>query len=163
MINKVDIAKACFVFVRDEIKHTSDYKLNRITCKASEVLEHGTGFCFAKSHLLAALLRANSIPAGLCYQRLVYADDAPLVFCLHGLNSVFLEDHGWYRMDARGNKDGVNAQFSPPLEQLAFPIVNEGEADLPEMYSEPLAAVIDVLSSGEGYRDVVENLPDILP
>jgi len=39
-----------------------------VTCSASEVLREGTGICFAKSHLLAALLRAVGIPAGLCYQ-----------------------------------------------------------------------------------------------
>jgi transglutaminase-like putative cysteine protease len=35
-------------------------------------------------------------------------------FCLHGLNAVYLEDFGWYRIDARGNKTGVAAQFTPP-------------------------------------------------
>jgi transglutaminase-like putative cysteine protease len=62
-----DIAKNCFEFVRDEIKHSWDYKINPVTCKASSVLKHGTGYCYAKSHLLAALLRANGIPTGLCY------------------------------------------------------------------------------------------------
>ncbi|PCI13545.1 MAG: Cro/Cl family transcriptional regulator, partial [Thiotrichales bacterium] len=64
------IAKRCFEWVRDNIKHSSDYKMNPVTCKASDVLQHKTGYCYAKSHLLAALLRANGIPAGLCYQRL---------------------------------------------------------------------------------------------
>ena len=70
-----DIAKKCFEFIRDEIKHSGDFDLNPVTCKASDVLRHGTGFCYAKSHLLAALLRANQIPAGLCYQRLTIHDD----------------------------------------------------------------------------------------
>lgn len=98
--NKDLIAKSCFYFVRDEIKHSWDYELNPVTCKASEVLEHGTGYCYAKSHLLAALLRANDIPAGLCYQRLIVNKDKP-PYCLHGLNALFLEAHGWYRVDAR--------------------------------------------------------------
>jgi len=38
--------------------------MNPVTCKASDVLIYGTGYCYAKSHLLAALLRANAIPAG---------------------------------------------------------------------------------------------------
>ena len=62
-----EIAKRCFGFVRDEIHHTNDHKDDITTCKASEVLAHGTGWCYAKSHLLAALLRANNIPAALCY------------------------------------------------------------------------------------------------
>jgi transglutaminase-like putative cysteine protease len=44
------IAKRCFEWVRDEIKHSGDYKLNPTTCAASEVLRHKTGWCFAKSH-----------------------------------------------------------------------------------------------------------------
>lgn len=44
---------------------------------------------------LAALLRANGVPAGLCYQRLtVAADGSP--YCLHGLNAVYLKQHGLF-------------------------------------------------------------------
>ncbi|MGI9471766.1 MAG: transglutaminase-like domain-containing protein, partial [Rubripirellula sp.] len=82
-------AERCFEFVRDEIAHSSDHQRNPVTCAASETLHHRTGYCYAKSHLLCALLRANQIPAGLCYQRLsVEGSGAP--FCLHGLNAVFL-------------------------------------------------------------------------
>ena len=157
---KEEIAKRCFEFVRDEIKHSFDYKLNPITCKASDVLLQGTGYCYAKSHLLAALLRANDIPAGLCYQRLTFADDQP-PFCLHGLNAVYLEPHGWYRIDARGNKPGVNAAFCPPKEQLAFPIITKGESDLPEIWAEPLPIVTQVLETFTTYDEVADNLPDI--
>lgn len=154
------IAKNCFEWVRDNISHSSDYKLNPVTCKASDVLIHKTGYCYAKSHLLAALLRANAIPAALCYQRLsVNGDGAP--YCLHGLNAVFLKNHGWYRIDARGNKEGVNAQFTPPQEQLAFAVNLKFEADLPEIYSEPLAVVISVLEKYGTYQEVNYNLPDI--
>src|SRR6476646_611710 len=131
------IAKRCFEWVRDEIKHSSDYQLNPVTCTASEVLAAGTGFCYAKSHLLAALLRANAIPAGFCYQRLSI-DGAGPPFCLHGLNAVFLPDFGWYRIDPRGNKPGIDAKFVPPVEQLAFSPVVRGEMDLPGIQAEPL-------------------------
>ena len=60
----VQIAKTCFEFVRDSIKHSLHYKMNPVTCKASDVLKYQTGYCYAKSHLLAALLRANDIPSG---------------------------------------------------------------------------------------------------
>lgn len=158
--NGFDIAKACFEYVRDEIKHSWDYQVDIVTCKASDVLKFKTGFCYAKSHLLAALLRANGIPAGLCYQRLTIANDVP-PFCLHGLNAVLLPDIGWYRLDARGNKPGVSAWFDPPHERLAFPIVTAGEADLPEIWSGPLQCVIDVLENSKSYKDVADNLPDV--
>lgn len=160
VMDKTQIAKACFAFVRDEIKHSRDYEMNPVTCAASDVLKHGTGYCYAKSHLLAALLRANGIPAGLCYQRLTMSDDKP-PFCLHGLNAVWLDDYGWYRIDARGNKPGVNAQFSPPVEKLAFPIITAGEADLPEIYTEPLPEVVETLTMNRSWEAVAENLPDI--
>ena len=156
----VDIAKSCFLYVRDNINHSGDYKDNITTCKASDVLKYKTGWCYAKSHLLAALLRAIQIPAGLCYQRLTISDDKP-PFCLHGLNAVYLEQYGWYRIDARGNKPGVLAVFTPPIEQLAYPIVIKGEADLPEIWAEPLAVVVQALENGRDYLEVSENLPDI--
>lgn len=154
------IAEACFLFVRDEIKHSADFKLNPVTCAASDVLKHGTGYCFAKSHLLAALLRANDIPAGLCYQRLTIKNDAP-PFCLHGLNAIFLQDHGWYRADARGNKKGVMADFCPPVEKLAFPLIAEGEFDISGIFAEPLMPVVNVLNGYDTYREVLNHLPDV--
>jgi transglutaminase-like putative cysteine protease len=99
----VAIAKACFEWVRNEIYHSFDYQMNPVTCHASDVLKSKTGYCYAKSHLLAALLRANRIPAGFCYQRLSM-DDQGAPYCLHGLNAIYLPDIGWYRVDARGNK-----------------------------------------------------------
>ena len=158
--NDEAITKACFTFVRDEIKHSWDFQLNPVTCRASDVLKHGTGYCYAKSHLLAALLRANGVPAGLCYQRLTISNDIP-PFCLHGLNAVYLKSHGWYRIDARGNKPGVEADFCPPLEKLAFPIVSEGESDLPEIWSQPLKMITDTLEIYDDIKDVAKNLPDI--
>lgn len=158
--HSVNIAQNCFEWVRDNIKHSHDFSLNPITCSASEVLQAGTGYCYAKSHLLAALLRANAIPAGLCYQRLS-RDDNGAPFCLHGLNAVFLKEYGWYRIDPRGNNERVNAQFTPPKECLAYPIQSSGEIDLPEIWDEPLPAVLNVLKNHKTYHEVWLNLPDI--
>jgi transglutaminase-like putative cysteine protease len=155
-----EVVQSCFEFVRDKIKHSWDFKLNPVTCRASEALIHGTGYCYAKSHLLAALLRSNGIPAGLCYQRLSVGMEGP-PFCLHGLNAVYLKNHGWYRIDARGNKSGVDARFTPPLERLAFPVLAEQERDLPEIWEEPLPLVVHALSAYSSVRELAENLPDI--
>lgn len=106
LFNRVDIAKTCFLYVRDTLKHSNDYQLNPVTCKASDVLKYMTGSCYAKSHLLAALLRANGFPTGFCYQRLTIENNQP-PFCLHGLNAVYLDGIGWYRIDARGNREGI--------------------------------------------------------
>jgi transglutaminase-like putative cysteine protease len=154
------LTKKCFEFVRDSIKHSWDFKLNPVTCRASDVLRHGTGFCYAKSHLLAALLRANGIPAGLCYQRLAVGSEGP-PFCLHGLNAVHLQQYGWYRIDPRGNKPGVDAAFSPPIERLAFPIVAKGETSLPEIWPEPVPVVVAALNRYTTVEQVGDDLPDI--
>ena len=156
----VEIAKACFEYVRDSIRHTYDFQIDIITCKASDVLNHKTGYCYSQSHLLAALLRANGIPAGLCYQRLsLTGDGAP--YCLHGLNAVYLNDFGWYRIDPRGNKEGVKAKFPPPLEYLAFGTQGRLETDIQGIWPEPLPVIVNTLQKYNTCMAVYENLPDI--
>jgi transglutaminase-like putative cysteine protease len=160
--DSVAIARKCFEWVRDEIQHCMDFGRAELTCNASEVLAHRTGFCYAKSHLLAALLRANKIPAGFCYQRLSIDGIGPPL-SLHGLNAVWLSDFGWYRIDARGNKVGVDAQFSPPVERLAFPIDFPDECDLPGVLSEPLPVVVEALKRYDTAGELAKNLPDFTP
>lgn len=155
------VARRCFQWVRDEIKHSRDYNLSAVTCSASEVLREGSGYCYAKSHLLAALLRANGIPAGLCYQRLS-VDGQGEPYSLHGLCAALLPDVGWYRIDPRGNRSDVNAQFTPPREQLAFAISLPGEADLPEIWPDPLPVVVQALRSHATADALWRNLPDVL-
>lgn len=152
------IAQRCFEFVRDEIKHSWDYRLNPVTVSASQVLEHGTGFCYAKSHLLAALLRANQIPTAICYQR-VRLDDTPS-FCLHALNAVHLPDYGWYRIDARGNTPEIDAQFTPPVEKLAIERYGLGEFFLEGLYEAPLSSVTKLLESCETIEQVAQRLSE---
>lgn len=154
------IAKRCFEYVRDEITHTGDARKGISTIKASEVLAHRTGWCYAKSHLLAALLRADGIPAALCYQRLSCSGYKPGTYCLHGLNAVYLEPYGWYRIDARGNKEGVDAQFTPPAEKLAF-TPGENEYDVEGLFSEPLPEVVEALQTYRTYEDMIDHFPDL--
>jgi|GEM_PF-879763 len=154
------IAKNCFEYVRDEIRHSGDYQDDITTCKASDVLKYKTGWCYAKAILLAALLRANGIPTGFCYQRLSCGEYRDNIYCLHGLNAIYLKKHGWYRVDARGNKEGVNAQFMPPMEKLAFDL-GENEYALEEIYSEPLPEVLHALQSYKSYEEMINNFPDI--
>lgn len=158
--DELAIVRNCFHFVRDQILHSWDHQRNPVTCKASDVLRHGTGFCYAKAHLLAALCRANGIPAGLCYQRLTIAAEQP-PYCLHGLNAIHLQAYGWFRLDARGNKPGVAAECTPPLEQLAFAIRVAGEADLPEIWPEPLPEVVRALQQYDSYDQLAQHLPDV--
>jgi transglutaminase-like putative cysteine protease len=154
------IAKRVYEFVRDEIHHSFDIKGKVVTCKASDVLREGEGICYAKSHLLAALLRSLGIPAGFCYQKLVFSDENPRLV-LHGLNAIYLKEIGrWIRVDARGNKEGVNAQFSLEKEILAFPVRSElGEADIRMVYAEPNANVVSALERSKTLEELEKHLP----
>jgi transglutaminase-like putative cysteine protease len=154
------VAGRLYEWVRDEIRHSRDFRLEPVTCSASEVLRIGSGFCYAKSHLLAALLRARGIPAGLCYQRLS-RDGRSAPFSLHGLNAVHLPGHGWYRVDPRGNRADVDAQYAPPVEHLAFPTALPGEADVPGIFADPLPVVVEALRRHDSADVLWECLPDI--
>jgi transglutaminase-like putative cysteine protease len=154
------IAKACFEWVRDEICHSVDYQMNPLTCRASDVLNYKTGYCFAKSHLLAALLRVNQIPTGFCYQRLS-VNDKGAPYCLHGFNGIYLPEIGWYRVDARGNKAGIDAQFTPPHEQLAYKVQLHEEADFQTILADPLPIVVEALQTQVPWDDFLRCLPDV--
>ncbi|WP_327004827.1 transglutaminase family protein [Dactylosporangium sp. NBC_01737] len=137
-------ARAAYEFVRDEVRHSFDAGDARVTVTATEVLEHRVGLCYAKSHLLAALLRAGGVPAGLCYQRLATTGGG---FVLHGLVAVHLNGD-WHRQDPRGNKPGVDAQFSLDGPRLAFTVdPASGERDYEPVYATPDPGVLAALSA----------------
>jgi transglutaminase-like putative cysteine protease len=154
-----EVAEACFLWVRDRIRHIGDHGLEPLARFASEVLEHESGICWAKSHLLAALLRANRIPAGLVYQRLA-ADDTRCGFVLHGLNAVWLPSLGWYRLDARGARADLRAEFTPPREVLPYSPSLPGERTFPGLWAEPVAPIREALERHRSRSALVPNLPD---
>lgn len=152
----VAYARAAYEWVRDRVTHSLDVADPRVTLTASDVLAARTGLCFAKSHLLAALLRAGGIPAGLCYQRLRDGDGQ----ALHGLVAVHLGG-AWHRIDPRGNKQGIDAQFSLEQERLAYTIdPRHGEMDYPEVYASPSPEVVRALA---GATDAAELCDGGLP
>jgi transglutaminase-like putative cysteine protease len=159
---EIEKARVAFEFVRDEISHSWDIQGKRVTCKASEVLAYKEGICYAKSHLLASLLRSQGIPTGFCYQRLMLFDTPEKGYCIHALNAVYFKSlNKWVRLDARGNKEGINAQFSINEEKLAFPINEEfDEKDYPVIYVNPHPKTIAVL---EEYTDVLKMYKHHLP
>ncbi|WP_375090384.1 transglutaminase family protein [Peribacillus sp. RS7] len=159
---EIEKAKVAFEFVRDEISHSWDIQGNRVTCNASDVLAYKEGICYAKSNLFASLLRLQGIPTGFCYQRLMLFDTPEKGYCIHALNAVFLKSiNKWVRLDARGNKKGIDAQFSIDEEKLAFPTHEElDEKDYPVIYTKPHPKTIAVL---EEHNDAIEMYKHHLP
>ncbi|MFX3619144.1 MAG: transglutaminase family protein [Sporolactobacillus sp.] len=155
--------KTAFEFVRDNIHHSWDVQHTRVTCVASDVLKGQEGICYAKSHLLAALLRSQDMPTGFCYQRLMLFDTPEKGYCIHALNAVFVEQvHKWIRLDARGNKKGINAQFSTEREIMAFSVQrSRGEVDYPLIYCQPHPKTAATLRTYDDALDMyLHHLPD---
>lgn len=153
----IDAARRAFLFVRDEVRHAGDHRLDPTTCRASDVLRERQGWCYAKAHLLAALLRALGLPAALCYQRLSTSDGR---LVLHGLVAVQLPGSGWYRADPRGPVAGRDAGFEPPVERLPFAPSAAGERDLPGLHAAPLDAVVACLTTHRTWDAVASHLQD---
>ena len=159
-----DAQKACiaYEFVRDKIPHSFDVNASVIAAKASDVLKHETGICHAKSNLLAALLRSQGIPVGFCFQRCTLMDDDSAGYCVHCYNAVWL-DGRWIKLDARGNKAGVNAQFSLDKPILAFHSRSGyDEYFWPGIYTSPHKETMRMLEQADSLAYIIKNIPDMI-
>lgn len=151
-----------FEFVRDEIDHSMDIETEAQTCRASEVLEEGTGLCYAKSHLLAGLLRYAGFPTGFCYVKTADAD-RPGKFSLHGFNAVYwAPDSSWIFLDARGDNAECQTEcrFEAPWSLAFWPDAEKGELFLPFIYKRPAKRILDLLERAPSFQAVCQNLPD---
>lgn len=163
--NEIEKVKIAFEYVRDKISHSWDIQSERVTRAASEVLKYKEGICYAKSMLLAALLRFEGIPTGFCYQKLTLGDTPDTGYCIHALNAVFISSlNTWIRIDARGNTNGKNAQFFIDKEQLAFPIRPEyAEIDYPTIFANPIKITTETLENNTNCIEMIKyKLPTAL-
>lgn len=82
-----------------------DAQDRRGTVTASDALGKKTGICWAKTNLLAVLVKACGILAGIGYQRLTPGDTPESGYCIHALNAVYMKElDRWIRLNARGNR-----------------------------------------------------------
>lgn len=153
----IDTMRVAYETVRDRYPHSMDINAPAVSVSASDVLRHGHGICFAKSHLLAAVLRACGVATGLFYQKLAGGGRT----YLHALNVIWLRDQErWIRLDARGNKPGIDAKFSVGIEYLAFPIrFDRGERDFAEIHARPLPSTLAALRSSRTTVELARRLP----
>jgi len=179
-----------FRFVRDAVLHSFDredgapgpgtlvpeaaaafppsFHARGIACRASETLALGHGLCFAKSHLLAALLRSAGVPTGFCYARLA-ADDRPGRFVLHGFNALWFAPAGrWVFADPRGDRGRAgepgaiasDCRFAPPYSLAFAPDAARGEALLPFIYKRPARRIVDWLERVPDEAALRRSLPE---
>lgn len=158
-----DVARAqvAFEYVRDHIQHSFDMDGDVVTIRASDVLGQREGICFAKAHLLGALLRGMGMDTGFCYQRVMRKGTPESGFALHGLNAVYFRNlNRWVRLDPRGDKPGVHSKFSLATERLAYDIHPElGEIDYPYVFTEPLDAVVQSMTRSADCKELFYARP----
>ena len=155
-----DYVKRAYEFVRDDIPHSWDIKAEVVSRKASEVLKNKTGICWTKSCLLSALLRANEIPSGISYQLLTRADeDASEGYIIHALNTVYIKElNKWIRLDARGNKENVHAEFSVDEEKLAFSVrAKLGEIDYKDNNPDLDERLVKILQESKNVLEITTD------
>lgn len=72
-------------------------------------------------------------------------------------------DGRWIKIDARGNKAGVDARFSLDKPILAFPCRSEYDEYLWRgIYAAPHIETMQMLEQAKNLHDVIENIPDMI-
>ena len=110
--------------------------------------------------MLAALLRADGVSSGISYQYLTRVDeDESEGIIIHALNTVFISAlNKWIRLDARGNKENVHADFSLEEERLAFPIRSHmGEIDFRDNNTDLDERLIRILQESRSVLEVTAD------
>lgn len=102
------------------------------------------------------MLRFYGVPTGFCYQKLCSGQEGINRKVLHGLNAVHLKNlNRWIRLDARGNKPGMDAQFCIDEEKIARSVNKElGEEDNPIIFKDPNPTVVEVLKKSKDKKEL---------
>jgi transglutaminase-like putative cysteine protease len=160
---------ACLLFewVRDEIRYdmAPDVEGREDWC-ATGTLERGQGFCQQKAVLLASVLRARGIPAGVVLQDLLDHKIPPAYveligsqrLELHGLTCAFL-DGRWVRLDPTLPRAFVEKKRYRLVE---FDGENDAVLALTDLDGRPHFEVLEELGTWPDLPDeVVEKVLDL--
>lgn len=145
---KSELIENTYHFVQNQIIHSYFTADKKITLTASEALREGSGICFSKANLLAALLRANDIPTGICYQRFNFLDGGEQKYSIHALNAVYLGGIiKWIRLDTRSTQLTVNNEVA--LDKMMFNLSTRDETDIDfdQIYCEPAPMIMEKLEA----------------
>ena len=99
---------------------------------------------------------SKSDSIGISYQLLTRADDDSEGYMIHALNTVYLKGlDKWIRLDARGNKENINACFSLDEECLAYSIRSElGKIDYQDNYVDLDERLVRILRNYENILEI---------
>ncbi|MGI6083886.1 MAG: transglutaminase-like domain-containing protein [Acetivibrionales bacterium] len=152
-------ARVIYKFTRDHIFNSFDINATSVTITASEVLDKGHGVCFARAHLLAALMRASGIPAGFCYQIRYYNDLERLV--AHGFNGVYIQElDNWVRIDASMHVDADDWNFDPFKDSTVRSVQEDiGESDDYIVYHSPSKKLLKAMYVSDTLEEFINLIP----
>lgn len=163
--NTQDFISKAFLLVRNSIPHSADIEAKHVSITASDVLQNNEGMCYAKSLLLAALLRAKNILCGFCYQKLRLDGSSDSKLIIHALNAVYVEESGsWIALDARGTTDpGLSADLLQKGYYEFSPDISLGEVNFNTVFPNPDPATINALKISNSFEELYySNLPSEL-
>ena len=80
-------------------------------------------------------------------------------YMIHALNTVYLKDFNkWIRLDARGNKENINAYFSLDEEHLAYTVRSElGEIDYHDNHADLDDRLVNILMESESIQEITTD------
>lgn len=155
--DEVDFIRKAYEYVRDNIAHSADAGEELVTCSASEVLQTRHGICFAKSHLLAAILRSKGVPTGFCYQKLILDDETAPVITYRAMMGEYII---YYRNKVIG---GIyDDRFLVKNIKAAADLMPEAALELPYDGAKEMLLVDDVENKGF-LKELLEAMFDELP
>ncbi len=137
------LAQRCQQWVKENIELSIPDEMHPVSCSASDVLQQRQGSSFSRSHLLAALLRANGLAAAFGYQR-IKDDKGDLR--LEGYSAVWLREVGWYPLSTD----------LPPQEPLDL---SAGEFHYRLNCHTPVPEVVRVLQQAGSWKAAREIMP----
>ena len=109
-----------FQFVRKQ--STAGTSTESVTCRASGILRHGTGYCYAKSHLQPPSSR--QMPSRQDCASTAGCVGAQVSAILSAqLNAIYLQQHGWYRINPEATSQRRRGVATTGA--LAFPVHKE--------------------------------------
>lgn len=149
---------SAFDYLRENVPHSFRVSTGHITTKASDTLKYKTGVCHAHSNLLCAVMRAEGIPAGLRFQRIVLCEEPERQYCIHCFNAVYIIGQ-WQMCDLSSTDKNAPQKIKAGDAVCAFENNDaSNEYFYDGIYSEPDLPTMKMLENAKDIDDVYKGL-----